>query len=342
MSNHRIIIAISFLTVMLPLFGGCTAKINRGERVKRVGYRFKPEAIDIIGKGVTDPHIRIFNDRAYLYASHDYSPDNKTFIMKDWQVWSSDDLLNWRLESTLKPEDTYIGKPMPGCWATDAVEKNGRYYWCFSEVQRRKPWLRQIGMVVSDSPGGPWKDVLGRPLLKHRCVDAEVYDPCFFKEDNGDVYILFGVWDFYMAKMSDDMLSVAEKPGPLEIINPRGPYGKGKTDDKVFLHKRKGIYYLSWGSYYATSDTIDGTYTYRGCIVDPAKMEKRFRERTWPHGPTQGRHGSFFEWKGQWYFAYCEMCFSGNRYYRDFWISPVYYRENGEIEPIFINSDAIK
>ena len=297
------------------------------------------EIINIIGQGVNDPHIHIFDERAYLYASHDFSVENSRFVMKDWQVWSSDDLLNWKLESTLRPEDTYIGAPMDGCWATDAVEKDGRYYWAFSEVN---PPCIQIGMVVSDAPAGPWCDELEKPLLPTRCVDTEVYDPCFFKEDDGTVYILFGAFDYYMAKMADDMRSVPKEPQPLTIINPEGPYGKGKTDDKVSLHKYNGLYYLSWGSYYATADSLHGPYVYRGCIVDPDRMESRFRERTWPNGPTQGRHGNFFVWKGQWYFAYCEMCFSGNRYFRDFWISPVFYRDNGEIEAIYIHSEAIR
>ena len=299
------------------------------------------EAINIIGLGVTDPHIRIFDDRAYLYTSHDHSPQNKSFVMKDWQVWSSDDLLCWTLESTLKPEETYIDRPFDGCRATDAVEKNGRYYWCFSEVDTQAD-RHQIGMVVADSPTGPWKDVLGRPLLRDGCVDTRVYDPCFFKEDDGAVYLLFGVWDYYIVQMSADMPAPLGEPRRIEIIDPQGPYGKGKTDDKVFLHKRRGIYYLSWGSYYAASDRLEGPYTYRGCIVDPEKMEKRFRDFTWPHGPTQGRHGSFFEWKDRWFFAYCEMCFSRNRYYRDLWISDVSYGTNGDIEPIVIDSRAVR
>lgn len=298
------------------------------------------ERINIIGRGVTDPHIHIFNDRAYLYASHDASPANDRFIMKDWQVWSSDDLLNWQHESTLKPEDTYIGRPIEGCWATDTVEKNDRYYWVFSEVDPERDRI-QIGMVASDSPAGPWQDELGKPLLPHGIVDTEVYDPCFFKEDDGTVYIVFGVWTYYMAEMAEDMTGIVGAPRPLSVLNPAGPYGKGKTDDKVSLHKRDGIYYLSWGAFYATADALEGPFTYRGCIIDPDRIEERFRKSTWPHGPQQGRHGNFFTWKGDWYFTYCEMCFSGNRYFRDFWISPVFYRENGEIEPIFINSQAI-
>ena len=51
------------------------------------------------------------------------------------------------------------------------------------------------------------------------------------------VYILFGVWQYYIARMADDVSCVAETPQPLTINNPRGPYGEGKTDDKVSLHK---------------------------------------------------------------------------------------------------------
>ena len=295
------------------------------------------EAINIIGQGVTDPHIHIFEDRAYLYASHDHSPANDRFDMRDWQVWSSDNLITWHWESTLRPEDTYIGKPVDYCWATDAVEKNGRYYWAFSDMNREGPGP-QIGMVCSNNPGGPWHDVLGKPLLPPDAADTAVYDPCFFKEDDGTVYILFGVWDYYIARMSSDMLSIAEQPRLLTIANPQGPYGKGKTDDKVSLHKRAGIYYLSWGSYYAVSDSLYGPYRYRGCVIDPDLMEPCFRERTWPHGPTQGRHGNFFAWKGQWYFTYCEMAFSGNRYFRDFWISRVHYASDGSIKPIHISN----
>jgi len=298
------------------------------------------ERINIIGRGVNDPHIHVFNDRAYLYASHDHSIENRKFVMWDWQVWSSDDLLNWQWESTLRPEDTYIGKPIDGCWATDAVEVNGKYYWAFSEHNKPEDCIR-IGMVESDAPGGPWRDALGGPLLPHGCVDTDVYDPCFFKDDDGSVFILFGVWQYYMASMSDDMMSVAETPRRVTVLDPEGPYGKGKTDDKVSLHKRDGLYYLSWGSYYATSETREGPYQYRGCIVDPARMEDRFRERTWPHGPTQGRHGNFFQWRGEWFFAYCEMCFSNNRFFRDFWISPVQYEPDGTMAPIVIDSRAI-
>ena len=62
------------------------------------------------GKGVCDPHVRIYDGRAYLYATHDKSSENQHYVMEDWWIWSSDDLVNWRHECTIKPEDTYYGK----------------------------------------------------------------------------------------------------------------------------------------------------------------------------------------------------------------------------------------
>ncbi|WP_202963280.1 hypothetical protein [Jejuia pallidilutea] len=56
--------------------------------------------------GLNDPHIHIFNDTAYVYASHDKSINNKKFIMEDWWVWSSPDLVNWTKRSVLNPKDT--------------------------------------------------------------------------------------------------------------------------------------------------------------------------------------------------------------------------------------------
>jgi hypothetical protein len=109
-------------------------------------------------KGVCDPHIHIFQDRAYLYASHDFSIDNKDWIMEDWQIWSSGNLVDWDYETTVNPSDTYMGKANK-CWATDAAFKNGRYYFYFSNANI------DTGVLVSDNPAGPFTDPLGKPLL---------------------------------------------------------------------------------------------------------------------------------------------------------------------------------
>ena len=289
--------------------------------------------------GITDPHIHIFNDTAYLYASHDFSPTNETFDMRDWQLWSSKDLENWKHRSTLTPEETYVGEPMSGCWATDALFHDGYYYWFFSEVREKVP-LHQIGVVRSRNPDGPWEDFLHRPLVAQDAVPGHAYDPCVF-EDKGRIYMIFGVWDYYLVELNEDISGFLSSAVKIDIIDPEGPYGKGKTDDKAFLHKRKNIYYLSWGCYYAVSSALEGPYQCMGSFLSEETIAPSMRTPTWPHGPTQGRHGSFFTWKGRDYFCYCDMSHSGNRYYRSWWISQIHYHADGSIKPMKIQPDPL-
>lgn len=287
-------------------------------------------------KGLNDPHIHIFKDTAYVYASHDKSIANNEFIMEDWWVWSSPDLVNWTQAGTLKPEDTYIGKDFSSCWATDVAFKNNKYYWYFSEGNE------QTGVAVSDTPVGPWKDALGKPLLQSDLTPTHEYDMAIFQE-NGQHYILFGVWDYYIAKLNDDMISLAEKPRKIQINNPRGPYNNDgsntqmPTDDKPFLHQYNGKYYLSWGCFYAMSDNLYGPYNYVDTIIKEESFEDGYASPTWPNGFLQGRHGSFFEWHNQWYYSYCDISQTGNRYFRDTFISYIHYKENGEMATIRVD-----
>ncbi len=287
-------------------------------------------------QGLNDPHIHIFNDKAYVYASHDKSADNDKFTMEDWWVWSSPDLVNWTKECVLKPGDTYIGEPFYECWATDVGFRNGKYYWYFSERNR------QTGVVVGDSPTGPWKDPLGEPLLTSDLTPTHEYDMAIFEEGDAH-YIIFGVWDFYIAKLNDDMISLAEMPKKIEIHDPRGPYNRdGKneempTDDKPSVHKYNGKYYLSWGCFYAMADQLEGPYQYRGTVINEESFAPGYKEPTWPNGFLQGRHGNFFEWNNQWFYTYCDISQTGNRYFRDAFISYIHYKENGEMAPIRID-----
>ena len=286
--------------------------------------------------GLNDPHIHIFNDTAYVYASHDKSINNTKFIMEDWWVWSSPDLVNWTKRSVLNPKDTYIGKDFTRCWATDAAYKDGKYYFYFSEGNE------QTGVVMGDTPVGPWKDVMGEPLLKSDLTPTHEYDMAVF-EDNGENYIIFGVWDYYIAKLNDDMISLAEAPKKIEINNPRGPYNphgnnkKMPTDDKPFVHKYNGKYYLSWGCFYAMSDNLYGPYDYKDSVIKEGSFAEGYDAPTWPNGFLQGRHGSFFEWHNQWYYIYCDIGQTGNRYFRDSFISYVHYKDNGEMATIRVD-----
>lgn len=287
----------------------------------------------IPGRGVCDPHIRIFNDRAYLYATHDKEAGSTDFVMDDWWVWSSPDLVDWVHECTIRPEQTYYGRPDRSCWAVDAMARDGRYYLYFS----RGP--REIGVVQADSPVGPWRDPSGQPLIAEGSVATEARDPGLFLNEDGEAYIVFGTWDFYIARLKENMVSLAEVPRKITIHNPEGPYGTGKTDDKPYLHKRQGIYYLSWGCYYAMSSSVYGPYDCRGSIIIEENVAPSLHYRDF--GITYDRHGSFFEWRNQWFFTCNEMGISQSSYFRDSSIAYVNYLPNGEIVPVRITTEGV-
>ncbi len=287
----------------------------------------------IPGRGVCDPHIRIFGDKAYLYATHDTSPENNHFVMEDWWIWSSPDLVHWTHECTLKPEQTYMGAGFASCWATDTAERNGKYYWYLSERNKR------TGVVVGETPVGPWHDPLNGPLVGDGVVPVGAYDPGVFIDDDGTPYLVFGVWTYYIARLNEDMISLAESPRSVTIVNPESHYGKGKTDDKPYLHKRNGIYYLSWGCYYGMSDNIYGPYECRGSVIMEENVDQKLRYTN--RHICDDRHGSFFEWHGQWYYIYNDSSQTGNKFFRDSSLSYVYYRDNGEIEPVSIDARGV-
>jgi hypothetical protein len=144
-------------------------------------------------------------------------------------------------------------------------------------------------------------------LLPHGVVPTEadnfgVRDPGVFRDDDGTHYIIFGTFEYYVSQLNSDLISLAEAPrGPVLVHNPMGPYG-AKLDDKPFLHKRNGVYYLSWGCFYGVGNSPYGPFNYTGVVYDDAFAEASF-QRTAEGDGQADRHGSFFTLHGQDYFA---------------------------------------
>ena len=259
--------------------------------------------------GVCDPHMHVFNGRVWLHASHDADPENSYFCMRDWQVWSSTDCVEWQLEAVVRPEDFYMG-PSEQCWAVDCEERNDKYYFYFSDGNRR------TGVGVGDTPAGPFRDVLGKPLLDGTLTPTLEYDPCVFKDDDGEYYLVFGApkWcggaGYFIARLNEDMVSFAETPRPLEVNHP--------ADDKASLNKFNGKYYLSYGGYYAISDNVYGPYKFMG------------------HTGAGPDHSSYFEWNGQLFNAFSFTEYSG--IYRSSGMCYVHIRNNGElaVDPLIL------
>lgn len=300
----------------------------------------------IAGVGACDPQVRVYDNEVYMYATHDALQNSKDFVMNDWWVWHTTDLVHWEMVSILKPEQTYFGKPSTQCWATDGARRNGNYFFYFSMGPE------DIGVVQGPSPAGPWHDPIGHALIAKGSVKTASRDPGILQEADGTSYIVFGTFDYYIARLNEDMVSLAEKPKLIQIEDKEGPYGRGRTDDKPFLHRRGGQYYLSWGCYYAVSDSPYGPFTCKGSIITPERLSAEFLDptnRTSPYAPPPqwgpkdwlgyDRHGSFFELYGQWYFICNDQALPGsNTHFRNSVLSYVRYRKSGDIDPIRLTS----
>lgn len=160
---------------------------------------------------------------------------------------------------------------------------------------------------------------------------------------------------YYAAELHDDMITY-DAPVHLSVQGAMGPYGPGKADDKPFLHKFNGTYYLSWGVFYGTSPSIFGPYQYRGTFLDPKRIAPDFRignasKLPWyTREDYADRHGSFVEWQGQWYFFMNDRSHSdfnspnGTNWpggFRDTVAAYVHYREDGSIEPLVVNKQGV-
>ncbi len=280
-----------------------------------------------------DPSGHVWADgRMYVYASHDEEcqPD---FWMRDWHVFSSADLVNWTDHGAclsvkdLKWADNYA-------WAPDAAYKNGKYYFVFpagtgvkDRVNPRNStkWMG-IGIAESDSPTGPFKDVIGAPLW----TTPYANDPCLFVDDDSKAYLYFPSREWLVAEMADDMRSIKGfKRMDMGGYQPRmeGPW----------VFKRNGLYYYTMPenlrtlSYY-TSHSPVGPWKYRGVI-----MEQELESNN---------HHSIVEFKCRWILFYHRWMLDENspcpqKRQRRICAEYLEFNEDGTIKPVVRTAEGV-
>ncbi|NIJ44875.1 hypothetical protein FHR24_001314 [Wenyingzhuangia heitensis] len=282
------------------------AKDIRNELLRRskAASGINPDAIsvDVIvpEHGMADPHVWVQNDTVFAVCGHDESWEGKgSFRMDRWEVWSTVDLKIWTHHRNMNPADTYIGN-QPNCWAGDITERDGKYYWFFSN--------RNIdtGVMVADKITGEYKDLLGKPLLPKGIVPVHPYDPEIYIENN-EYTICFGSGTYYMATLAKDMKSLETKPKAIKIFKDGKKF---LSEDKPTLFKRNDWYYLVFGSRYAMSKKLYGPYEYKGAFLS-------------------GGHTSFFDWHGQKYVLQENHDISA--FYRGASLKPVFFNADDTI-----------
>ncbi|MFI1505481.1 family 43 glycosylhydrolase [Streptomyces sp. NPDC020597] len=207
-----------------------------------------------------DPNIVRFGDTFYIYPTTD---GFEGWSGTQFKAYSSTDLVHWTDHGVILDLGPDVSWADSRAWAPTIAEKNGKYYFYFCADAN-------IGVAVSDSPTGPFKDALGKPLLKAGQFPGQMIDPAAFTDDDGQSYLYFGNGHGYVVPLNDDMTSI--DTAKVKDITPSG-YNEG-----AFVIKRKGVYYFMWSENdtrdenyrvaYATGDSPTGPWTKQGVILE--------------------------------------------------------------------------
>ena len=242
-------------------------------------------------KYTADPSPLVVGDTMFLYTSHDSHPEDihdenernsAGFFMYDWLLWSTTDMVNWTEHGAVASLRDFEWRSREnGAWAIQTVERNGKYY-LYAPLHGHG-----IGVLVADSPYGPFKDPLGKPLVWQQ-EHWEDIDPTVFVDDDGQAYMYWGNPNTYYVKLNEDMISTS---GDIVKLD----YHIDHYQEGPWFYKRNGHYYLAYASTccpealgYAMSDSPTGKWECKGYIMRPTERDR-------------GNHPGIVDYKGKSY-----------------------------------------
>ena len=278
-----------------------------------------------------DPTARVFNDKVYLYPSHDIMPPEGQrqdwFCMEDYHVFSSENLTDWTDHGVIVTQNKvpWVRPNSYSMWAPDCVYRNGKYYFYFPAGAEGRGF--GVGVAIADNPEGPF---IPEP---EPIKGINGIDPCVLLASDGNAYIFWGAGR--CAKLKDNMKEIADDT-PSETVKwgDREFEMKGvnclkdlpsRQAEGPFAFEYNGNYYLTYPYVrentevlgYAMSKNPMGPYEYKGLIM------AEHDNGCWTN------HHSIINYKGQWYL-----------FYHRNWFSPRDdKRRSACIEKLFFNPD---
>ena len=282
-----------------------------------------------------DPAPMVYNNKVYMYTGDDIHGTDFYYMTK-WRVLSSTDMVNWTdhgspisLESFSWARDR--------AWAAQCIERNGKFYWYIC-VQSTKNDM-SIGVAVSDSPTGPFKDAIGKPLIANGSWSN--IDPTVYIDDDGQAYLYWGNGSLFYVKLNKDMISysgdIVTVPTTVESFG--GERGNKNADvpnkdmfvEGPWFYKRNNLYYMMFAGMgkggetlsYSTSTSPTGPWKYQGKIMEDQKLN------------SFTNHGGIIDFKGNSYlFYHSGLLPNGGSYGRAACIEQFTYNPDGTIPSV--------
>lgn len=286
---------------------------------------------------LADPSTLVTKDRVYVYCSNDdESPVEGSYNIPNVVCISTSDMKNWTDHGVVfdAARDTSWAKKT---WAPCAAERDGKTYLYFGNGGGN------IGVVVGDSPVGPFKDVKKSHLIDGRTPGVQpfqggwLFDPGVFIDDDGQAYIYFGGNGddkARLAKLNKDMISLDGEVMKMNVPN---------FFEAAWVFKHKGTYYYGYSTTpkaamridYLTSKKPDGDFTYGGIIADQPPIN------------NNNNHAAQFEFKGQWYHVYHNRIVAKEAgiptgFRRNIALETFSFNDDGSIKKVEYSTDGVK
>lgn len=186
-----------------------------------------------------DPEAHVFEGQYWIFPTYSAPYDEQVFL----DAFSSKDLITWVKHPRIV-DTTRVKWARRAMWAPSIVEKDGWYYLFFGANDIQSDSARGgIGVARARSPGGPFDDYLGRPLIDRFHNGAQPIDQMVFRDVDGSFYIVYGGWGHCnIARLNSDFTGFIPFPdgSTFKEITPTG-FVEG-----AFMLVKDGKYYFMW------------------------------------------------------------------------------------------------
>jgi beta-xylosidase len=285
-----------------------------------------------------DPEAAIFDDTYWIYPTTSL----KYAQQRGFDAFSSPDLVHWtKHANVLDIKDIPWAKK--ALWAPAIVRNGGKYYFFFAanDIQSDKE-VGGIGVAVADKPDGPFRDLIGKPLIGAFHNGAQPIDQFVFHDDDGTWYMIYGGWKHAnIVKLKPDFTGVEPMADGTvyKEITPAPEYVEGPL-----MFKRNGKYYFMWSEGGWTGPDYSVAYAIGDSPMGPFKRIGKILEQD-PKVATGAGHNSVFHVAkdDSWYIVYHRHPLGdtdGN--HRQTSIEHMYFDKDGKILPVKITNEGVE
>ncbi len=284
-----------------------------------------------------DPEASIFGKQYWIYPTYSDAYNKQVFF----DAFSSKDLITWKKHEHIL-DTSSVKWAKRAMWAPSVVKKDNKYYFFFgaNDIQNNNEY-GGIGVAVSDKPDGPFKDLLGKPLIDRFYNGAQPIDQFVFHDADGKYYIIYGGWRHCnIAQLNDSFTGLVpdQNGNTFKEITPKG-YVEGP-----FMFIRNGKYYFMWSEGGWTGPDYSVAYAMADNPFGPYERIGKILEQDASVARGAGHHSIIHNAKKDaWYIVYHRRPLSetaANN--RATCIERMYFDTNGKILPVKISFQGVE